>query len=59
MILITGPSGNVGGAVLAEALKTGQKVRAMYRSEADAKKAPTGAEVVIGDLRIARACGER
>lgn len=50
MILITGSSGNVGAAVLAEALKTGHRVRAMYRSQADAAKAPVGAEVVIGDF---------
>lgn len=50
MILITGASGNVGGAVLSEALKTQGKVRAMYRSQADAAKAPSGAEVVIADF---------
>ena len=52
MILITGASGNVGGAVLSEAVKTKATVRAMYRSEADAAKAPggAGAEVVIADF---------
>jgi uncharacterized protein YbjT (DUF2867 family) len=50
MILVTGASGNVGGAVLSEVLKSKAKVRAMYRSEADAKTAPAGAEVVIADF---------
>jgi len=50
MILVTGASGNVGGAVLAEALETQSQVRAMYRTEADAKQAPTGAESVIADF---------
>jgi uncharacterized protein YbjT (DUF2867 family) len=50
MILITGASGNVGGAVLSEVLKTRHKVRAMYRSEADAEKAPAGVEKVIADF---------
>jgi uncharacterized protein YbjT (DUF2867 family) len=50
MILITGASGNVGGAVLSEAMKTREKVRAMYRSEADAAKAPAGVEAVVADF---------
>lgn len=50
MILITGASGNVGGAVLSEALQSGLKVRAMYRSREDAAKAPAGAEAVVADF---------
>ena len=50
MILITGASGTVGSAVLAEVARTGQKHRAMYRSKEDAAKAPLGTEVVIADF---------
>ena len=38
MILITGASGMVGGAVLQEVRKTGKPFKAMYRNEGDAKK---------------------
>jgi uncharacterized protein YbjT (DUF2867 family) len=50
MILVTGASGNVGGAVLNELLGLGVPVRAMYRSESDASKAPAGADRVIADF---------
>ncbi len=50
MILITGASGTVGRAVLDEVLRTGQPFRAMYRSEADAGKAPPGVATVIADF---------
>lgn len=50
MILVTGASGNVGGAVLNALLELGAPVRAMYRSEADASKAPPGAERAIADF---------
>ena len=50
MILVTGASGNVGKAVLAEVARSGQKHRAMYRSKADAAKAPVGTEAVIADF---------
>jgi uncharacterized protein YbjT (DUF2867 family) len=50
MILVTGASGSVGGAVLAEVARSGQKYRAMYRSKADAAKAPGGTDVVIADF---------
>lgn len=50
MILVTGASGNVGGAVLRELRKTGAPIRAMYRSQADAPKAPAGVEHVIADF---------
>jgi len=50
MILITGASGTAGKAVLAEAARGGEKVRAMYRSKPDAAKAPAGVETVIADF---------
>jgi uncharacterized protein YbjT (DUF2867 family) len=49
MILITGASGSVGKAVLQEAIRTGSKVRGMFRSKEDAVKAPTGCEAVLAD----------
>jgi uncharacterized protein YbjT (DUF2867 family) len=42
MILVTGASGNAGGAVLKQILKTNRPVKAMYRSPEDAAKAPAG-----------------
>jgi uncharacterized protein YbjT (DUF2867 family) len=50
MILITGASGNAGGAVLREVLKSGSGGRAMYRSKEDAAKAPHGAAAVVADF---------
>ena len=50
MILITGASGSVGRAVLAEVVRSGQKYRAMYRSKEAAAKAPSGTEAVIADF---------
>ena len=50
MILVTGASGSVGGAVLSELGKLGAPVRAMYRAQADASKAPAGVEQVIADF---------
>jgi uncharacterized protein YbjT (DUF2867 family) len=50
VILITGASGNAGRAVLDEVMKTGKPVRAMYRSEAEASKAPAHASTVIADF---------
>jgi len=50
MILITGASGTVGKAVLAEVARSGQKHRAMYRSREEAAKAPAGTETVIADF---------
>ncbi len=49
MMLITGASGNVGKAVLQEAIRKGLKVRAMYRSREEAAKAPSGCEAVLAD----------
>jgi uncharacterized protein YbjT (DUF2867 family) len=50
MILITGATGTVGKAVLAEVARLGVKHRAMYRSPAEAAKAPAGTEAVIADF---------
>jgi uncharacterized protein YbjT (DUF2867 family) len=50
MILITGASGTVGGAVLAEVARTGQRHRALYRSKEEAAKATTGTEALIADF---------
>lgn len=50
MILVTGASGNAGGAVLREALKSGGAVRAMYRSKEDSANVPQGATAVIADF---------
>jgi uncharacterized protein YbjT (DUF2867 family) len=50
MILITGASGNAGGAVLKEVLKTNRPIKAMYRSPEDAAKASKDAGVVIADF---------
>ena len=50
MILITGASGMVGGAVLQEVRKTGKPIKAMYRNEGDAKKSGAGSGTVIADF---------
>jgi uncharacterized protein YbjT (DUF2867 family) len=50
MILITGASGNAGGAVLREVLKSGSGVRAMVRSREDSAKVPQGATAVVADF---------
>jgi uncharacterized protein YbjT (DUF2867 family) len=50
MILITGATGTVGRAVLAEVARSGDKHRAMYRSKEDAAKAPAGTEAVVADF---------
>ncbi|MGH9759579.1 MAG: SDR family oxidoreductase [Blastocatellia bacterium] len=50
MILVTGASGTVGRAVLAEVSNSGKPVRAMYRSKDEARKAPSGVSAVIADF---------
>jgi len=50
MILVTGASGNAGGSVLKEVLKTNQPVSAMYRSPEDAGKSPEKVRPVIADF---------
>ena len=49
-ILVTGGTGNVGGAVVAELLKRGAQVRVLARKQPEAGKLPAGVEVAIGDL---------
>jgi uncharacterized protein YbjT (DUF2867 family) len=50
MILVTGASGNAGGAVINELLKTATPFRGMYRSQQDAAKAPPGVATVVADF---------
>ncbi|HTR68486.1 MAG TPA: NAD(P)H-binding protein [Terriglobales bacterium] len=50
MFLITGANGMAGSAVLAEGARSGEKVRAMYRSSSDAARAPAGVETTIADF---------
>jgi uncharacterized protein YbjT (DUF2867 family) len=50
MILVTGASGSVGKEVLQQVTKTGAQHRAMYRSAAEAAKAPAGTETVVADF---------
>ncbi len=49
-ILVTGGTGNVGGAVVAELLKRGAQVRVLARKQPEAGKLPAGVEIAIGDL---------
>jgi uncharacterized protein YbjT (DUF2867 family) len=49
-ILVTGGTGNVGGAVVMELLKRGTEVRVLARKQPEAGKLPVGVEVAIGDL---------
>lgn len=50
MILITGASGTVGGAVLAEVARTGQRHSALYSSKEEVAKAAPGTEALIADF---------
>jgi uncharacterized protein YbjT (DUF2867 family) len=52
MILVTGASGNAGGAVVNELRKSGAPFRGMYRSQEDAAKAPAGVATVIADFSL-------
>jgi uncharacterized protein YbjT (DUF2867 family) len=49
-ILVTGATGNVGGAVVDELLKRGAEVRVLVRKQPEAGKLPAGVEAAIGDL---------
>jgi uncharacterized protein YbjT (DUF2867 family) len=49
-ILVTGGTGNVGGAVVMELLKRGTEVRVLARKQPEAGKLSAGVEVAIGDL---------
>lgn len=50
MILVTGASGNVGSQVLKALVRSGQPVKALYRTSADAAKAPSGMKTTIADF---------
>jgi uncharacterized protein YbjT (DUF2867 family) len=50
MYLVTGASGTMGKAVLTEVAKSGAPHHAMYRSSAEAAKAPAGTSTVIADF---------
>src|SRR5262249_2374595 len=50
MVLITGVTGTVGKAVLAEVTRSGVKHRAMYRAADEAAKAGPGTEAVVADF---------
>jgi uncharacterized protein YbjT (DUF2867 family) len=50
MILVTGASGNAGGAVLQELRKSGAPFRGMYRNQEEASKAPAGVSTVVADF---------
>jgi uncharacterized protein YbjT (DUF2867 family) len=50
MILVTGASGTVGKAVLNEVVRSGAQHKAMYRSAAEAAKAPAGTQTVVADF---------
>lgn len=49
-ILVTGGTGNVGGAVVKDLLKRGAKVRVLARKQPEEGKLSAGVEVAIGDL---------
>src|SRR6202453_2272272 len=49
-VLVTGGTGNVGGAVVSELLKRGAEVRVLARKQPESGKLPAGVEVAIGDL---------
>lgn len=49
MILVTGATGNAGGAVIRALASSGQRVRAVVR-DADRAPLPAGVEAVAGDL---------
>ena len=55
MILVTGASGNVGGAVLEELLRSSASVRSMYRSTGATKSA----KVIRAKARYSRSCCAR
>lgn len=49
-ILVTGGTGNVGGAVTRELLKRGAQVRVLSRKKPEEGKLPANVEIAIGDL---------
>jgi uncharacterized protein YbjT (DUF2867 family) len=57
MILVTGATGNAGGAVVRALLDAGEPVRALVRAGSESKL-PPGAEAVVGDLNRPDTLGE-
>ena len=51
MILVTGATGNAGGAVIRALVSSGERVRGLVR-DADGAALPAGAEAVVGDLNV-------
>ncbi len=49
-ILVTGGTGNVGGAVVQELLKRDAEVKVLARKQPEPGKLPAGVEVAIGDM---------
>lgn len=49
MILVTGATGNAGGAVIRALVSSGERVRGLVR-DADGAALPAGVEAVVGDL---------
>jgi uncharacterized protein YbjT (DUF2867 family) len=58
MILVTGASGTVGRAVLAEVSRSGEKHRAMYRSKPEAVKVAGGTEAIVADFSDKKSLAE-
>lgn len=57
-ILVTGGTGNVGGAVVQELLKRGAQVRVLARKQPEPGRLPAGVEVALGDLLDPVSLGE-
>jgi uncharacterized protein YbjT (DUF2867 family) len=51
MILVTGATGNAGGAVIRALVGSGERVRGLVR-DADGAALPAGVEAVVGDLNV-------
>ena len=51
MILVTGATGNAGGAVVRALVSSGERVRGLVR-DADGAALPAGVEAVVGDLNV-------
>ena len=50
MFLVTGATGNAGGAVVRALVDEGQRVRALVRAHSDALRVPAGGQIAVGDL---------